>query len=69
MHFIYPFIASLTLSYRALDYLLTPDEYVRALFREKNSQNNQHHILSLVRFSTEMPSSPLIALKQRLARE
>ena len=68
MHFIYPFIASLALSHRALDYQLTPNEYVRALFHEKNSPNNPHHIVSLIPSSTKMVFSPLITLKQILTR-
>ena len=68
MHFIYPFIASFVLSHRTLDYLLTPDEYVQALFREKNPLNHSHHIVLLASFSTKVASSPLITLKQKLAR-
>lgn len=53
IHFTDQFIASLALSYRALDYQLTSDEYDRALFREKTPLNNSYHIVSLVRSFTK----------------
>ncbi len=73
MHFTCKLIPSLSLSHQELEYILTPDEVVRLLSREKNSQNIVKSLPSPLRESLALSStknvhSLLTALNQKLVR-
>ena len=73
MHFTCKLIPSLSLSHQELEYILTPDEVVRLLSREKNSQNIVKFLPSPLReylafSSTKNVHSLLTALNQKLVR-
>ncbi|WP_375320733.1 hypothetical protein [Aliivibrio logei] len=73
MHFTCKLIPSLSLSHQELEYILTPDEVVRLLSREKNSQNIVKLLPSPLRESLALSStknthSLLTALNQKLVK-
>ncbi|MUK94644.1 hypothetical protein GNP80_19710 [Aliivibrio fischeri] len=73
MHFNCKLIPSSSLSHKELEYILTPDEYIRLLSREKNSQNIINQLPVQLRQSLSISASKsvqslLFSLNQKLTK-